>query len=219
MGKYLTPETLGDGHFVVRVLIIPRDLDIMGAVNGSLIDLTYDYNWEKQGAQTPEDTAACMETMFFRYLAGSGGVIGSIFLWPGDSIPDNALECDGGQYERGSYPSLYDAMGAVYRVDADHFIVPDLRGRVPIGVGQGAGLSSRDLGDTGGQESVALGIGELPAHTHSEITAVAAVINGGLEAPAAAAVPGIGTTGSAGLGLGHENMPPWVALRWCIWAT
>ncbi len=219
MGRYITPETLGDGKVIVRTLFLPYDVDILGAVNGALLDLTYAASWESDGGQTPEDTAALFETIFWRYKEGAGGVIGSVFLWAGDTVPVNALECDGGTYGRATYPTLYDALGSTYHVDADNFRVPDLRSRVPVGAGQGSGLSNRALGAIGGLEGVSLSGSEMPSHSHTEITAVAAVINGGLEAPAAAAVPGFGNTGLAGLGQSHENMPPFHVLRFCIWAT
>ena len=47
------------------------------------------------------------------------------------------------------------------------FALPDLRGRVPIGQGQGPGLSSYELGEKGGQEAVTLTAAQMPAHNHA----------------------------------------------------
>jgi hypothetical protein len=44
------------------------------------------------------------------------------------------------------------------------FGLPDMQSRVPVGSGQGGGLTNRNLGGRGGQESVALTIPHLPAH-------------------------------------------------------
>lgn len=44
--------------------------------------------------------------------------------------------------------------------------LPDLRGRVPIGAGQGNGLSDYREGQRGGVESVTLTPNEMPNHTH-----------------------------------------------------
>ena len=49
---------------------------------------------------------------------------------------------------------------------SDHFALPDLRGRVAVSSGQGPGLSTYELGVTGGAESVSLTESEMPAHDH-----------------------------------------------------
>ncbi len=46
------------------------------------------------------------------------------------------------------------------------FALPDLRGRIPIHVGTGPGLSPRALGSKGGTETEDISEGELPSHTH-----------------------------------------------------
>jgi microcystin-dependent protein len=43
---------------------------------------------------------------------------------------------------------------------------PDLRGRFIIAVGQGDGLTNRELDDIGGTETHTLSAGEMPVHTH-----------------------------------------------------
>jgi microcystin-dependent protein len=47
------------------------------------------------------------------------------------------------------------------------FALPDLRGRVPIGAGQGPGLSNYDEGQQDGAPNVTLTAANLPAHTHA----------------------------------------------------
>ena len=50
------------------------------------------------------------------------------------------------------------------------FSLPNLQGSVPVHVGAhqpGPGLSTYDLGQTGGEDSVTLLSAEMPAHTHS----------------------------------------------------
>ncbi len=49
---------------------------------------------------------------------------------------------------------------------------PDLRGRFIVAAGQGAGLTNRVVGATGGEESHVLSIGELPSHDHGGTTGV-----------------------------------------------
>lgn len=50
---------------------------------------------------------------------------------------------------------------------ATTFNVPDLRGRVPIGWGQGTALTDRRMGQNLGAETHALATAEMPAHTHA----------------------------------------------------
>ena len=47
------------------------------------------------------------------------------------------------------------------------FNLPDLRGRLALGFGQGAGLSSYNLGAAGGEEAHQLPTSEVPAHAHT----------------------------------------------------
>lgn len=121
------------------------------------------------------------------------------------------IVCEGGNYAMADYPELMTVYPSILKnyPSSGRFTVPDMRGRVPVGVSANFPYLS-----TGGEINHTLTVGEMPAHTHSEITAVGAVINGGLEAPAAAAIPGAGFTGSQGSGQPHNNMPPYGAAYW-----
>src|SRR5207302_10745680 len=52
------------------------------------------------------------------------------------------------------------------------FALPDFRGRVPVGAGQGTSLTNRVLGASGGEEAHVLTAAELASHTHAETTTV-----------------------------------------------
>jgi microcystin-dependent protein len=49
--------------------------------------------------------------------------------------------------------------------------LPDLRGRAVVGTGSGAGLTTRALGASGGEETHPLSVTELPSHNHGGSTA------------------------------------------------
>jgi microcystin-dependent protein len=49
------------------------------------------------------------------------------------------------------------------------FALPNLQGAAPLGVGQGPGLSDRELGDTGGEMAVTLLQSEMAAHSHAAL--------------------------------------------------
>lgn len=75
---------------------------------------------------------------------------------------DGWLLCNGAEYTTAEYPALAAQLGAV----GGTFLVPDAHGRVLIGAGQGVNLTMRELGDTGGQETVVLNESEMPLHSH-----------------------------------------------------
>jgi microcystin-dependent protein len=83
--------------------------------------------------------------------------IGQVIALAGSSVPAGWLACDGASYLRSTYPDLFAEISTTWgAVDGTHFTVPDLRGRVVLGVS-----GSHALGTTGGAESVS-----GPAHTH-----------------------------------------------------
>lgn len=64
--------------------------------------------------------------------------------------------------------ALFSILGTTYGGNGQTtFALPDLRGRVPMHTGAGPGLSSRQLGQMGGTETVSLNVNQLPAHSHS----------------------------------------------------
>jgi microcystin-dependent protein len=76
--------------------------------------------------------------------------------------------CDGKILDTQQHSALYSLLGNAFGGDGEtNFALPDLQSRVPIGVGQGAGLSDYVWGQQGGQEAVALQPEQLPAHSHA----------------------------------------------------
>lgn len=131
-------------------------------------------------------------------------------------IPDNCLPLEGGIYDRDDYPILYDLLDSAFVLDADTFTLPDFRSRVPVGAGQGSGLSEYTVNQTGGEETHTLTELEMPSHFHTtNETQIVAVAPG--EAPVNAPIPlPLGTTNSAGGGLAHNNIQPFAAIRWAV---
>lgn len=65
------------------------------------------------------------------------------------------------------HAALFSILGTMYCGNGTTtFALPDLRGSVPIGAGQGPGLSLRVQGETGGSETVTLLESEMPNHSH-----------------------------------------------------
>lgn len=127
------------------------------------------------------------------------------------------LACDGASLLRSDYPDLFAVIGTIYgAADGTHFNLPDMRGRTAISMGTGSGLSTRTIGDSFGEETHQLNTSELASHSHSEITANPALGAAVVGVPVPSAVPGIGTTGSAGGDTPHNNMQPSLAINYLI---
>lgn len=88
---------------------------------------------------------------------------GIIEPFAGTTVPAGYLLCDGSAVDRTTYATLFGVIGTTFGAGdgSTTFNVPDLSGRVPLGVS-----STHLLGSTGGSETVTLTEQELPAHVH-----------------------------------------------------
>lgn len=73
-----------------------------------------------------------------------------------------------------SFQALYSIIGTTYggSTQQGNFKLPDLRGRVVVGVGQSPGLPAYNYGNTGGAVGVVLSVSQLPSHNHALGTSV-----------------------------------------------
>jgi microcystin-dependent protein len=101
---------------------------------------------------------------------------GSIMQYISNVAPNGWLICDGKELLISQYKNLYNIIGNTYgeTSDSKYFKLPDFRGRVSVGAGTGNGLSTRNLGELGGEEKHKLTISEMPIHNHNGTT-----LNGG----------------------------------------
>ncbi|MGA7341979.1 MAG: tail fiber protein [Terracidiphilus sp.] len=66
------------------------------------------------------------------------------------------------------YAALFSLLGTQYGGNGtSNFALPNLQGNVPVGAGQGAGLSPYTVGETGGSSTVTLLASETPNHNHT----------------------------------------------------
>jgi microcystin-dependent protein len=94
--------------------------------------------------------------------------LGEIRMFAGTFAPVGWNLCDGTLLSISEYNALYSLIGTVWGGNGtSNFAVPDLRGRLPVGQGQGAGLTNRTLGQGGGASQVQLTQAQMPAHSHT----------------------------------------------------
>ena len=145
---------------------------------------------------------------------------GTIVMYGGSSAPSGWVLCDGSSYNRTNqtYNNLFSVLQYSYGGSGNQFNVPDLRGRVGIGSGQGTGLTSRTLGQTGGSESHTLSVAEMPNHQHYTQIGIAAegYALSGANNIYSVGVPTGQVTTAVGGGLAHNNVQPFVAVNYII---
>lgn len=163
--------------------------------------------------------------------------IGVIKIFAGNFAPRGYLFCYGQLLAISGNEALFTILGTTYGGNGQTtFAIPDLRGRVAIGFGQGNGLSSYNLGQMGGAETVALNASQMPIHTHAlnvnnsnanvhtptTASSIAATmdVNGDIGQGFTSASPNLplnsASVSSAGSGLPHENRSPYLGVAYII---
>lgn len=160
--------------------------------------------------------------------------IGEIRMFGGNYAPANWAMCDGQLIAIQDNESLYSLLGTYYGGDGTtNFGLPDLRGRAPLHMGHGIGLTSRSIGTKGGTELEVITTEKMPTHDHQfNATSQAAnstALNGkvlaktadgdNFYAPAASGqqVNLIeGAVQSAGAGQPHWNLMPYLCVSFII---
>jgi microcystin-dependent protein len=89
--------------------------------------------------------------------------LGELSTFSFNFAPKRWAQCNGQLLPINQNQALFSLLGTYYGGDGRvNFALPDLRGRVPIHVGQG-----HTQGGRGGAEAVALSVNELPSHAHA----------------------------------------------------
>jgi microcystin-dependent protein len=155
--------------------------------------------------------------------------IGEIRMVGFNFAPQGWAFCDGSLLPISEFDTLFALIGTTYGGDGQTtFALPDLRSRVPMHMGQGAGLSPRTLGQNGGEETVTPTPNQLPQHTH----AAGANANSNLATPQGTVWGGwtgsqfssqgvnaqmnAAALGNAGGSQPHDNMLPFQAVNFVI---
>jgi microcystin-dependent protein len=147
--------------------------------------------------------------------------VGSI-VWSAAPTYERGLPARGTSLLRAEYPELFAKIGTAFgAVDADHFSIPDIGGRVVAGseavaariTSAVSGFSGATLGAAGGAQSHVLTVPEMPAHTHVMFDARNGIGVGGNVGGGTQGTLNGTTTGSTGGGGAHLNMQPTIVLN------
>ncbi len=152
--------------------------------------------------------------------------VGEIRMFGGNFAPAGWMFCEGQLIPISEYDTLFNLIGTTYGGDGQEtFALPDLRGRVPIHMGNGF-----IQGAASGVETVTLTTAQMPLHTHpflaSSNNATTTNAAGNVAATTPSYTPYIAANANAPLnpqsttGTGgnqpHENMQPYLCIDFII---
>ena len=102
------------------------------------------------------------------------GTMATIMLFAADFAPKYWARCNGQLLSIAQNSALFSLLGTTFGGDGvTTFGLPNFQSRTPVGVGNGAGLASTELGEMSGTNTVTLLSINLPAHTHTANTSLA----------------------------------------------
>lgn len=152
--------------------------------------------------------------------ASADPLVGELMLFGGNFCPRNWAEASGQLLAIAQNTTLFSLLGTTYGGDGrTTFGLPDLRGRSPIGYGNGPGLSTHRLGQKGGVETHRLTNTEMPSQS---LQASVPTVSTRLPGSTAGLVTGKNSgTGSLAITSNGGNQAfsiqaPYLAMRYCI---
>jgi microcystin-dependent protein len=93
--------------------------------------------------------------------------IGMIFPWAMNWAPVNFMLCQGQTLPIQSYNALFALLGTTYGGNGTtNFMLPNLQGVLPLGMGIAKSGTAYEIGETGGAAQVSLTQSQMPQHTH-----------------------------------------------------
>lgn len=221
---YLTPdESLDPNARLIIQFEIEKNEGLLALLKGGAVDPSFFSNLKQHGTMSREDTAQKLTRCLLSWREAVD-MLGTIVPVITKNMPNGILLCDGSTYAKSDYPRLWEVIADELKT-ATHFTVPDLRNRFIFGVGEHSDFT------LSGEATHTLTTDEMPSHTHetlphSHATTIAVpstVIPGELPIPLPSAIPSPATTApsgvtvlSSGAGQAHNNMPPFIALRYGV---
>ena len=161
--------------------------------------------------------------------------IGEIRMFGGNFAPVGWALCNGQLLPISQNTALFSILGTTYGGNGQTtFGLPDLRQRMPMHAGAGPGLTPRDLGEQGGEQTAGLTVQQIPSHSHgmaasnttasvqspaNALLAKPITLSAPYHDPAGIAASPAGPLGMTGGGSQHNNMQPYLVVNFIIALT
>jgi microcystin-dependent protein len=165
--------------------------------------------------------------------------VGEVRLFAGNFAMAGFAFANGALLSISQNDVLYNLIGTTYGGDGQNtFQLPNLQSRVPLGQGTGSGLTTRNIGQSGGVENVTLTTSTTPPHQHALFASLGptttgvpgpTVLTGALQtttdgefyaAPSQAGFSAVAmnatVVGNAGGGQPHNNIQPSIAINYVL---
>jgi len=148
--------------------LIRIDEALLFLITGALVELTDDWQFEQTDTLTPDEARQALSDMLWCFMEACqvpAIPVGTIAMYPNDTVPAKWLKCAGMSLSRADYAELFAVIGTTYgAADGTHFNLPNWKNLSPYG-GDSTGVP---LGSNGGQATQTLAVAHLPAHHHDE---------------------------------------------------
>lgn len=133
---------------------------------------------EREKVTVPLNLSVTIKKRIVEENINNEDVVGVIKLFAGITPPKGWKICDGSMLLISEYPELYRVIGNTYGGDGKtNFSIPDLRGRVAVGAGNGKNLTPRAVGQFYGSETVVIDINHLPIKVSDSVNPLGSVSN------------------------------------------
>lgn len=120
-------------------------------------------------------------------------LLAMLMMFSGNFAPRGWAFCYGQILSIAQNTALFSLLGTTFGGNGQTtFALPDLRGRFPLGTGQGPGLPNINLGEMSGTPTTTLLITNMPAHNHTATAGSLTVVQSASTAAATTNIPGSG---------------------------
>lgn len=139
---------------------------------------TENYSWNDfTSLATVKDLNSRLNNLAIRVDTLAGEPCGIVKIWAGKNTPNGYALCDGRELNINDYPELYGALGNTfnnamspsgeqYATTANHFRLPDLRGRFIVGY-HDTDIEYQKISSVGGEKKHIITESEMPKHSHN----------------------------------------------------